>query len=476
MRTDTQKEWTDAFRESFPEEVRPADGGWEAVAGRLRRAAARRRAAIAAAALALPLAGGVFFLNHHDSGESRIEVRETPGLVAQVPEQSDDLTNDTPVLRDTRSEHRGTANEPSVLSEAHFEHGGTANEHSVLSEARFEHGDMSNEHSVLSESRSEHSGMTSESSVLRNANSEHGGTANEHSVLQNANSEHGGTANEHSVLRNANSEHGSTANESSVLSETGSEHSGMTNEHSVLRNANSEHRDMANEPPVLSEADPEHVSADFYDAEEATPARRAHRLTAGISAASMADGAPTTVTVSSLAGGLVTKSSNVASNSFLNNSKGVIMQKEYVHDLPLSFGLNARYWLSDRLSVESGLEYSYLHSRLDDIHTVMHFAGIPLRVDYSLFNAGPVEFYTGIGGKVEKCLKASLGGMRVKERDLQWSGSFNVGARSRLSKNAWIYFQPDISYYFTRTSLTSYRTENRLGLSLRAGIFFDINH
>ena len=391
MRTDTQKEWTDAFRESFPEEVRPADGGWEAVAGRLRRAAARRRAAIAAAALALPLAGGVFFLNHHDSGESRIEVRETPGLVAQVPEQSDDLTNDTPVLRDTRSEHRGTADEPSVLSEAHFEHGGTANEHSVLKDTR-----------------SEHSGMTNELSVLRNANSEHGGMANE----------------------------------SSVLSETGSEH----------------------------------VSADFYDAEEATPARRAHRLTAGISAASMADGAPTTVTVSSLAGGLVTKSSNVASNSFLNNSKGVIMQKEYVHDLPLSFGLNARYWLSDRLSVESGLEYSYQHSRLDDIHTVMHFAGIPLRVDYSLFNAGPVEFYTGIGGKVEKCLKASLGGMRVKERDLQWSGSFNVGARSRLSKNAWIYFQPDISYYFTRTNLTSYRTENRLGLNLRAGILFDINH
>ena len=391
MRTDTQKEWTDAFRESFPEEVRPADGGWEAVAGRLRRAAARRRAAIAAAALALPLAGGVFFLNHHDSGESRIEVRETPGLVAQVPEQSDDLTNDTPVLSESRSEHNGMMNELSVLRNANSEHGGTANESSVLSEARFEHGDMSNEHSVL-------------------------------------------------------------------------------------RNANSEHGDMSNEPPVLSEADPEHVSADFYDAEEATPARRAHRLTAGISAASMADGAPTTVTVSSLAGGLVTKSSNVASNSFLNNSKGVIMQKEYVHDLPLSFGLNARYWLSDRLSVESGLEYSYLHSRLDDIHTVMHFAGIPLRVDYSLFNAGPVEFYTGIGGKVEKCLKASLGGMRVKERDLQWSGSFNVGARSRLSKNAWIYFQPDISYYFTRTNLTSYRTENRLGLNLRAGILFDINH
>jgi len=408
MRTDTHKEWTDAFRESFPEEVRPSEGGWEAVAGRLRRAAARRKAAIAAAALALPLAGGVFFLNHHDSGESRIEVRETPGLVAQVTEQSDGQANDTLVLSGTGSEHNGTANEHPVL---------------------------------------------------RNATSEQASTANEPSVLRDTESEHADMTNESPALRNATSEHASTANEPTVLSD-----------------AESEHGDTANEPPVLREADPEHISADFSDVEEAMPVRRAHRLTAGISAASMADGAPTTVTVSSLAGGLVTKSSNVASNSFLNNSKGMIMQKEYVHDLPLSFGLNARYWLSDRLSVESGLEYSYLHSRLDDIHTVMHFAGIPLRVDYSLFNAGPVEFYTGIGGKVEKCLKASLGGMRVKERDLQWSGTFNVGARSRLSKNAWIYFQPDFSYYFTRTNLTSYRTENRLGLSLRAGILFDINH
>ena len=476
MRTDTQKEWTDAFRESFPEEVRPADGGWEAVAGRLRRAAARRRAAIAAAALALPLAGGVFFLNRPDSGETLIEVREAPELVAQVPKQSDDLTNDTPVLKDTRSEHNGMTKELSVLRNANSEHGGMANESSVLSEALSEHSGMTNELSVLRNANSEHGGTANESSVLSETGSEHSGITNESSVLRNANSEHGGMANESSVLSEARYEHGGMANESAVLSETRSEHSGMTNESSVLSEALSEHNGMTNEPSVLREADPEHVSADFYDVEEATPAKRAHRLTAGISAASMADGAPTTVTVSSLAGDLVTKSSNVASNSFLNNSKGMIMQKEYVHDLPLSFGLNARYWLSNRLSVESGLEYSYLHSRLDDIHTVMHFAGIPLRVDYSLFNAGPVEFYAGVGGKVEKCLKASLGGMRVKERNLQWSGSFNVGARSRLSKNAWIYFQPDISYYFTRTNLTSYRTENRLGLNLRAGILFDINH
>ena len=193
-------------------------------------------------------------------------------------------------------------------------------------------------------------------------------------------------------------------------------------------------------------------------------------------AGSVAGGAPTTVTVSSMAGGLATKASNLVSNNFLSNDKGSILNKEYVHDLPLSFGLTARYSLTDRLSVESGLEYTYLHSRLDDIHTVMHFAGIPLRVDYSLFSAGPVEFYTGLGGKVEKCLKATLGGVSVPEDKLQWSASLHLGTQARLSRNAWLYIQPDISYYFTKTSLSTYRTENRLGLTVRGGIRFDLNH
>ena len=249
----------------------------------------------------------------------------------------------------------------------------------------------------------------------------------------------------------------------------------MANEPSVLKDVTPEHRSTANESTVLRDAGSEHGGTPFPDAEEA-PAHTGHRLSVGIGAGSTAGGAPTSATVASIAGGFATKSSNYISNTFANNSRGLILQKEYVHDLPLSVGLNARYRLTDRLSLESGVEYTYLHSRLDDIHTVMHFAGIPLRVDYSLFTSGPVEFYAGLGGKVEKCMKASLGGMRVKERGLQWSGSFNIGAQSRLSRNAWVYIQPDISYYFTKTALTSYRTENRLGLTIRAGLRFDINN
>ena len=388
MRTDTHKEWTDYFREGFPEEVRPAEGGWEAVAGRLRRAAARRRAAIAAAVLALPLAGGVFFLaSRHPAAEPAIVATE-PAIVADKPAT---ITAKPAIV----------ATEPDT------------------------------------DSRQIEVITTPGAGLIAQIT---------------------GPASESPVLRDVTSEHRSTENESPVL-----------------REAESEHGDMANEPPVLREAESEHGGALFPDDEEAS-ARRGHRLSVGLGAGSTAGGAPTSATVASIAGGFATKASNYLSNNFSNNSRGLILQKEYVHDLPLSVGLNARYRLTDRLSLESGVEYSYLHSRLDDIHTVMHFAGIPLRMDYSLFTAGPVEFYTGVGGKVEKCLKASLGGMKVKERDLQWSGSFNIGAQSRLSRNAWIYVQPDISYYFTKTALTSYRTENRLGLTIHAGLRFDINN
>lgn len=388
MRTDTHKEWTDYFREGFPEEVRPADGGWEAVAGRLRRAAARRRAAIAAAVLALPLAGGVFFLaSRHPAAEPAIVATE-PAIVADKPATITAKPAIAATEPDTDSRQIEVITTPGAGLVAQI------------------------------------TGPTNESPVLRGVTSEHGV---------------------------------------------------MANESPVLREAESEHGDMANESAVLRETESEHGGALFPEDEEA-PARRGHRLSVGLGAGSTAGGAPTSATVASIAGGFATKASNYLSNNFSNNSRGLILQKEYVHDLPLSVGLNARYRLTDRLSLESGVEYSYLHSRLDDIHTVMHFAGIPLRMDYSLFTAGPVEFYTGVGGKVEKCLKASLGGMKVKERDLQWSGSFNIGAQSRLSRNAWIYVQPDISYYFTKTALTSYRTENRLGLTIHAGLRFDINN
>jgi len=370
------KEWTDAFRESFPQEARPAAGGWEAVAGRLRRAAARRRAAIAAAALALPIAGGVFFLSsgpRAGRAPDAIGIVEPSGLVADVPAAREALPSPADIPESPVSE--GTSESP-----ASAEASGSA--------ARQDDPDVS---------RPEES----------HPDSVPASTPSDAATPKTA--------------------------PSAVISDLPAFPDG----------------DLASEVRT----------------------RRVRRLTAGLIAGATAGGAPTSATISSMAPGYYTKASN---SNFWNNTSGVIFQKEYVHDLPKTLGLTVRYGLTGRLSLESGLEYTYLHSRYDDLHSVMHFAGIPLRLDYSLFTAGPADFYAGLGGKAEKCFKATLGGMAVSEDRIQWSASVLAGAQMRIFRGTWLYLQPDLTYYFTGTTLISYRTDNRLGFTLNAGLRFNI--
>ena len=372
MKTDNHNDWTDIFRESFPEEERPAAGGWEAVAGRMRRAAARRRAAVAAAVLALPVAGGLLFLLPHGdapvpsdtSPVSVIEATGTPRILADVP----------------------ATVEPSLPA----------------------------------------------SDILRKKPE---GSAREHDILREMPE---GSAQKHDILREKP--------EGSAPGEAGT--------------------------PRVPEAIPDGSPFALSDFEGSEGSRKApaHRLSVGINAGSTAAGASTSLTTTSMAGGISTKAGSIT----WNNTSGVILQHEYIHDLPKSLGVSARYTVGERISLESGIEFTRLHSRLDDLHSVMTFAGIPLRMDIRLFKSGPAEVYAGIGAEAEKCLKATFGGIGFKEPKIQWSGSAFVGAQTRIAGSAWLYLQPELSYYFTKTTLVSYRTENRLGITLSAGLRFDI--
>ena len=381
MKTDNHNDWTDAFRESFPQEAQPEAGGWEAVAGRMRRAAARRRAAVAAAALALPLAAGLFFFlpSRPDTGSPEIAVKETPALVADVP----DSETVTPV-----SETATTI--PEAVKPA-SETVTPGPETVTPGPDRASHVDDAKETAAVSDPFVEPR-PTQDSPAPT-----------------------------------------------------------PTNTNTVT-------------------AAPEAVVPGFDEFPGDTSPRH-HTVSVGVHAGSTAAGATTSLTTSSMAGAISTKAAN---NHVFNNTSGTILQHKYVHDLPVTLGLTVRYGLNSRISLESGLDFTRMHSRLDGLHTIMLYAGIPLRVNYRLFSAGPVEAYAGLGGKAERCLKATLGGMKVSEPGLQWSGSALLGAQVRLTGNAWLYAQPDLTYYFTKSTLVSYRSENRIGLTVNAGLRFDL--
>ncbi len=150
----------------------------------------------------------------------------------------------------------------------------------------------------------------------------------------------------------------------------------------------------------------------------------------------------------------------------------------YRHDLPVSLGLTARMELTPRVGVESGLEYTYLHSTVlseaVQMDQRLHFVGIPVRVDARLWSRDGIDLYAGLGAKAEKCISATMGKIECEEPRLQWSTEAFGGVQFRIAPRAHLYFQPQISYSLTKTDLVTYRTETPLMFTLNAGLRFDL--
>ena len=409
MKTDKHNDWTDAFRESFPQEAQPEAGGWEAVAGRMRRAAARRRAFVAAAALALPLAAGLFLFL-----PSRPDSRD---IVAEAPVQA--------VVTTAREADTPVTDAVSTVPDAIIPEADRA---SLLAEAK-------DSFVGLRPPRNDNeSVIPDDSPVIKDTPT----VIPDDSFVIPGNP---------SVIPDTPSVTPTEAKESPVPAPT-----------------------STNINTVTAASDAVVPGFDEYPGYAST---RHHTVSVGVHAGSTAAGATNSLTTTSMAGAISTKSAN---NYYFNNTSGTILQHKYVHDLPVTLGLAVRYGLTGRISLESGLDFTRMHSRLDGLHTVMLYAGIPLRINYRLFSTGRVEAYAGLGGKAEKCLRATFGGMKVSEPGLQWSGSTLIGAQARLTRNAWIFVQPDLTYYFTKSTLVSYRSENRIGLTVNAGLRFDLQN
>ena len=144
----------------------------------------------------------------------------------------------------------------------------------------------------------------------------------------------------------------------------------------------------------------------------------------------------------------------------------------------MTLGITARMELTPRIGIESGIEYTYLHSTVDSeagrMDQKLHFVGIPVRMDTRLWTGNGFDLYAGIGAKAEKCIAASMGTVDCEEPHLQWSTGTFVGVQYRIGTRTHLYFQPEFSYDFTKTDLVTYRTENPIVFTLNAGLRFDL--
>lgn len=161
----------------------------------------------------------------------------------------------------------------------------------------------------------------------------------------------------------------------------------------------------------------------------------------------------------------------------------ILKDTDWQHYLPVSFGVSARFGLTDRLSVNTGLNYTmyasrrtrtYMDGSVEKDMQNVHYLGIPLRCDWKIMDKSNLDMYLGFGGQVEKCIYAKAGSERLHEKKLLWSAGVSLGLQYDISDRTALFIEPDISWKLNRGTLETYRLEHDLMLTARAGFRIDL--
>lgn len=165
------------------------------------------------------------------------------------------------------------------------------------------------------------------------------------------------------------------------------------------------------------------------------------------------------------------------------------------HRQPIKFGLSLRVPLTERWSVTAGLDYSYLSSDMEvvsvsgvaDYDQQLHYVGVPVMMNYSLWHSRIFNVYLSAGGEMQYLVNGQVKwhdnsrSTEDPERDMaisglsdhraQWSVGAMAGAEIRLIGGLRIYAEPGLSYYFDNgSSVRNIYKDKPLNFSLNLGM------
>ena len=154
---------------------------------------------------------------------------------------------------------------------------------------------------------------------------------------------------------------------------------------------------------------------------------------------------------------------------------------EAIHYFPLKLGLSARFPISERLSITTGLDYSwykssFTYSLSGEKTQNAHYLGIPVRFDWTLASGKWLDVYLGGGLEGDWCVGATLEGNSISKDGFSASLQGAGGIQFKPTKRLGLYLEPQLGWYFTPKGsvLETCRTENPLMFSVAAGLRFTI--
>ena len=150
---------------------------------------------------------------------------------------------------------------------------------------------------------------------------------------------------------------------------------------------------------------------------------------------------------------------------------------------PISFGLSVNIPISSKFSVSTGVVYTRLSSDFTSIanslvyerQQKLHYVGIPLTVQYNVWQWHGLNVYATAGGQADFNVKAYMTteGTETKlEKDnLQWSVNAALGVQYNFIPQLGIYVEPGIKHYFNNGShIQNYFKHRPTNFNLQIGL------
>lgn len=156
---------------------------------------------------------------------------------------------------------------------------------------------------------------------------------------------------------------------------------------------------------------------------------------------------------------------------------------------PISFGLSVNFPISSEFSISTGIVYTRLRSDFTSIanslvterQQTLHYIGIPLTVQYNVWQWRGLNIYATAGGQADFNVKTQVTteGIETKleKDDLQWSVNAAAGVQYNFIPQLGIYVEPGVKHYFDNGShIRNYFKHHPTNFNLQIGVRLNLRH
>ncbi|MFM9402277.1 porin family protein [Myroides odoratimimus] len=169
---------------------------------------------------------------------------------------------------------------------------------------------------------------------------------------------------------------------------------------------------------------------------------------------------------------------------------------DITHKKPIRFGIVLYYPMGDKWGINTGITYTKLSSDLTSgsqeykiINTqTLHYVGVPIQVNYNLWEKGNFSAYVNGGFHIEKSVYGTLktkfqANQNVEKRPdekvtvkgIQTSANVAIGMEYKLAKSVGLFVEPGARYYFDNgSSIKTIYTEKPFDFNLQLGLRYSI--